>query len=127
MKKDGFNIIHKPKMNKLLLAFLLFFIGQSAIWFQTNGQFVWPWFKRNPFIVSVLFGTSISYTIIYGTKFMVEYYDGLLWPGRFIAFGSGIISFTFLTWYFLGEGITTKTIVSLVIACSLIGIQLFWK
>ncbi len=127
MKKAGLNIIHKPKMNKLLLAFLLFFIGQSAIWFQTNGQFVWPWFKKNPFIVSVLFGTSISYTIIYGTKFMVEYYDGLLWPGRFIAFGSGIISFTFLTWYFLGEGITTKTIVSLVIACSLIGIQLFWK
>ena len=114
-------------MNKLLLAFLLFFTGQAAIWFQTNGQFVWPWFKKNPFTVSVLFGTAISYILIYGTKFMVEYYDGLLWPGRFIGFGSGIISFTFLTWYFLGEGITTKTIVSLCLACSLIGIQLFWK
>jgi hypothetical protein len=114
-------------MNKLLLAFLLFFAGQAAIWFQTNGQFVWPWFKKNPFTVSVLFGTTISYILIYGTKFMVEYYEGLLWPGRFIAFGSGIISFTFLTWYFLGEGITTKTIVSLFLACSLIGIQLLWK
>jgi len=114
-------------MNKLLLAFVLFFTGQAAIWFQTNGQFVWPWFKKNPFTVSVLFGTAISYILIYGTKFMVEYYDGLLWPGRFIAFGSGIISFTFLTWYFLGEGITTKTIVSLIIACSLIGIQILWK
>mgnify|MGYP006893289943 FL=1 len=114
-------------MNKLILAFLLFFAGQAAIWFQTNGQFVWPWFKKNPFTVSVLFGTAVSYILIYGTKFMVEYYDGLLWPGRFIAFGSGIISFTFLTWYFLGEGITTKTIVSLTMACSLIGIQIFWK
>ena len=114
-------------MNKLLLAFVLFFTGQPAIWFQTNGQFVWPWFKKNPFTVSVIFGTAISYILIYGTKFMVEYYDGLLWPGRFIAFGSGIISFTFLTWYFLGEGITTKTIVSLIIACSLIGIQILWK
>ena len=28
---------------------------------------------------------------------------------------------------FLGEDITTKTIVSLFLACSLIGIQLFWK
>ena len=114
-------------MNKLLLAFLLFFLGQAAIWFQTNGQFVWPWFRKNPFAVSILFGTAISYILIYGNKVMVEYYDGLLWPGRFIAFGSGIISFTFLTWYFLGEGITTKTIVSLFMACSLIGIQLFWK
>ena len=114
-------------MNKLLLAFLLFFTGQAAIWFQTNGQFVWPWFKKNPFAVSLVMGTLISYILIYGTRFMVEHFDGLLWPGRFIAFGSGIISFTFLTWYFLGEGISTKTIVSLVVACSLIGIQILWK
>lgn len=114
-------------MNKLLFAFLLFFLGQSMIWFQTNGQFVWDWFKRNPFLVSIIFGSSISYILIYATRFVVEYYDGLLWPGRFIAFGSGIISFTFLTWYLLGEGITTKTIVSLFLAVSLIGIQLFWK
>ena len=114
-------------MNKLIAAFCLFFLGQVMIWVQTNGQFVWPWFKKNPLAVSLIMGTSISYILIYGTKFIVEYYDGLLWPGRFIGFGSGIISFTFLTWYFLGEGITLKTIVSLALACSLIGIQLFWK
>ncbi len=114
-------------MSKLLLAFLLFFVGQTMIWIQTNGQFVWEWFKKNPLLVSIIMGTSISYVLIYATKLIVEYYDGLLWPGRFIAFGSGIISFTFLTWYFLGEVITTKTIVSLFLACSLIGIQLFWK
>ena len=114
-------------MRNLIYGVLLFTIAQAIIWIQTNGQFVWPWFKKNPFTVSVLFGTVISYILIYGTRFMVEYYDGLLWPGRFIAFGSGIISFTFLTWYFLGEGITLKTVVSLFMACSLIGIQLFWK
>jgi hypothetical protein len=114
-------------MNKLIAAFCLFFLGQTMIWVQTNGQFVWPWFKKHPLAVSVLFGTTISYILIYGTRFIVEYYDGLLWPGRFIALGSGIISFTFLTWYLLGEGITLKTIVSLLLACSLIGIQLFWK
>ena len=114
-------------MRGLLYGILFYAIGQALTWFQTNGQFVWPWFKKNPFIVSLTFGTIISYILIFGTRFIVEYYDGLLWPGRFIAFGSGIISFTFLTWYFLGEGITTKTIVSLCLACSLIGIQLFWK
>ena len=114
-------------MNKFLIGFLLFFIGQAAIWFQTNGQFIWPWFKRNPLVVSLLMGTSISYVLIIATRFMVEYYGGLLWPGRFIAFGTGIISFTFLTYYFMGEVITAKTLVSLIMACSLIGIQLFWK
>jgi len=114
-------------MNKLLLSFILFFIAQSAIWFQTNGQFVWPWFKKNPFAISLVMGTSISYILIYATRLMVEHFDGLLWPGRFIAFGSGIIAFTFLTWWFLGEGITYKTVISLLIACLLIVIQLFWK
>tara|TARA_B100000900_G_C20344903_1_gene619781 strand:- start:212 stop:556 length:345 start_codon:yes stop_codon:yes gene_type:complete len=114
-------------MSKLLAAFILFFIAQTGIWIQTNGQFIWPWFKKNPFAVSIIFGTAISYIIIFGTKLIVEYYDGLLWPGRFFAFGIGIISFAFLTWYFMGEGITVKTIVSLILACTLIAIQLFWK
>jgi len=114
-------------MSKLLLGFILFFIGQSAIWFQTNGQFVWPIFKKNPFMVALVMGTSISYILIHATQFMVEHFDGLLWPGRFIAFGSGIISFTFLTWYFMGESMSPKTLFSLSIACLLIGIQLFWK
>jgi hypothetical protein len=114
-------------MSKLLIGFLLFFLGQGAVWFQTNGQFVWPWFKKNPLAVSVIMGTAISYILIYATRFMVDHFDGLLWPGRFIAFGSGIVSFTFLTWYFLGEGFTPKTAVSLIIACSLIGIQILWK
>ena len=114
-------------MHKFLIGCLLFLVDQAAIWIQTSGQFIWPWFKRNPLVVSLLMGTSISYVLIYATRFMVEYYDGLLWPGRFIAFGTGIISFTFLTYYFMGEGITVKTLVSLIMACSLIGIQMFWK
>ena len=115
-------------MNKLLLAFLLFFTGQTAIWIQTNGQFVWPWFKKNPLTVSIVFGTAISYILIYGTKFIVEYYDGLLWPGRFIGFGSGIISFTFLTWYFLGEEILTlKNVISFSLCVALMCVQFVMK
>ena len=33
-------------MNNLILAFLLYIVGQSVIWFQSNGQFIWPWFKE---------------------------------------------------------------------------------
>ena len=84
-------------MKNLVYGVLLFIVAQAIIWIQTNGQFVWPWFKKNPFLVSLTMGTVISYILIYATRFMVEYYDGLLWQGRFIAFGSGIISFTFLT------------------------------
>ena len=114
-------------MNKLLLGFALFFIGQIGIWFQTNGQFVWPWFKRNPFLVSLAGGTIISYVFIKGTWMVAEYFDGQLWPGRFIGQASGIVIFAVMTWFFLNEGINTKTTVSLILALCLFGVQIFWK
>jgi|SRR6056300_10716 hypothetical protein len=114
-------------MRNLITGSLLFVLGQSLIWFQTNGQFIWPWFKRNPFIVSLIAGTGISYIFIVATRMVSEYYDGMLWPGRFIAFGTGIIGFTFLTWYYMNEGISMKTAVSLILAVSLVSIQILWK
>jgi hypothetical protein len=114
-------------MNNLTLAIVLFTMGQSLIWIQTNGQFLWKWFDKNPLILSITFGTIISYMFIYATKFVVAHFDGLLWPGRFIGFGTGMITFVLLTWFFMGEGITTKTSISLVLATTLVAIQIFWK
>ena len=53
--------------------------------------------------------------------------DGMLWPGRLISFGGGIIVFTVLTYIIMGESITLKTIISLILACILVSIQVFWK
>jgi len=102
-------------------------LGQSLIWIQTNGQFVWPWFKKNPIFISVVFGSVISYILIYATRFVVGHFDGMLWPSRFIGFSTGIVTFAALTYIFLGEGINAKTAVSLGLALVLILIQLFWK
>ena len=96
------------------------------IWFQTNGQFVWPWAKENP-ILMALIGFPISYILIIATKYVVAGFDGLLWPGRLVGFGSGMIVMAILTYYFMGEGITTKTFVSLILATTLVFIQVFWK
>ena len=54
--------------NPLLYTFLIFFITHSAVWFQTNGQFVWSLFKDHPFILS-LFGIPIILGYILYTDF----------------------------------------------------------
>ena len=97
------------------------------IWIQTNGQFIWPWFKKNPLLVSIVTGSFISYIVIYATKLVVEHFDGLLWPGRFIGFASGMIVFAGLTWWFMNEGISMKTAISLFLAVALICVQIFVK
>ena len=111
---------------ELLYTFLPFLAVQSAVWFQTNGQFIWSWFKDHPFILS-LFGIPISLGYIWATKFAFAAFDGTLWPGRLIGFAMGIISFAILTNYYMDEGISTKVIVSLILAITLVLIQVFWK
>ena len=111
---------------ELLYTFLTFLTVQSAVWFQTNGQFIWSWFKDHPFILS-LFGIPISLGYIWATKFAFDAFDGTLWPGRLLGFAMGIISFTILTNYYMGEGISTKVIVSLILAITLVLFQVFWK
>ena len=101
-------------MSKLLLSLLLFFFGQTLIWYQTNGQFKWKWFADHPHILAAT-GFLISYLFILGTKYAVEHFDGLLWPGRFLAFGLGIVSYALLTWWLMGEGINLKTLTSLLL------------
>lgn len=114
-------------MRGLLLGVLFYLIGQILTWFQTNGQFISPWIKKNPLIVSVVGGTAISYMFIKATGLIAEYYGGLIWPGRFIGFSVGILSFAYLTWALMGEGLNLKTIVSLGLALTLIAVQIFWK
>tara|TARA_B100000287_G_C20465596_1_gene715123 strand:+ start:318 stop:656 length:339 start_codon:yes stop_codon:yes gene_type:complete len=110
---------------KLLAAMGLFFIGQTLIWFQTNGQFINTWAKHHPFLMACIFSLPISYSFIHATRLTVDYYDGLLWPGRLIGFACGMISFYLITYYMMGEGLTLKTTLTLVLAAIIILIQVF--
>jgi len=110
----------------LIYTIAIFTVTQIAVWYQTNGQFISDWFKNNPFLLS-LFGIPISYGYIYATRFSFEAFDGILWPGRLLGFALGIIFFTILTNHYMGEGITPKVVVSLILATALVCIQAFWK
>jgi|TARA_R110002096_G_scaffold105361_2_gene231941 hypothetical protein len=110
----------------LIYAVLLFLTAQSMIFFQANGQFFNEWFARNTVLLSVVGGSIISYIFITATKFSYIHFE-TVWPGRFLGFSVGIVSYAILTWIFMGEGINTKTAISLTLATSIILIQIFWK
>jgi hypothetical protein len=111
-------------MNRYLIyALLLFFIGQSCIWLQSNGQFVSDWIKKNPILISI-FGAPIAYVFIKATQYSHMYFNNL-WGGRMLGFSIGIFTFTAMTWFFVGEPITTKTLLTLLLAFGIICIQVF--
>ena len=113
-------------MNKILLAILLFCIGNILIWFQTNGQFLWKWFDRNPLFLSIVFGGAISYFFIFATKFGYQYFNGLLWPIKFVGFSVGIFTYALMTYYFMNESLSLKTIICLVLAFMIIDFLTFF-
>lgn len=114
-------------MNKhVLFAFLAFTASHIMIWYQTNGQFINKWMANNPWVVA-LFGYPISFFLILATKQAYTGFEHQLWPGRLIGFASGMIIFAALTYSHMGENVNIKTLITLVLAATIVGIQLFWK
>ena len=110
-------------LNKdVLLCIGLLFILQVIIWFQLNGQLKWEWFKDNYFLMSLM-GIPISYMLLLTTKYGFQGF-GELWPIRLMGFATGMISFPFITYWILGEGITLKTGVSILLAVVIMLLQL---
>lgn len=111
----------------LLIGIASFLVAHVLTFFQLNGQFFkTDWFRNNEFLVAAS-GVMVSFFYIWGTKYTVGGFNGLLWPPRFIGFGIGMVIYAIGVSYFFKEGINLKTWVSLGLSLILILIQVFWK
>ena len=113
-------------ISKLFTGIFWLVLAHSLVFFQLNGQFKWEWFKKNEFIVASA-GLVISFFYIWGTKYIVESFNGELWPSRFIGFSIGMVIYALGVSYFFREGITNKTLISLILCLILVIIQVFWQ
>jgi hypothetical protein len=114
---------NSSKRMLIIASLLIFFLAQAIAWIQINGQFIWPWMKDHMLAVSLL-GIPISYLLMLATNYAYVGMDGKIWPGRLLAFAMGILVFTIFTAIFLKEGMTLKTVISLILSFILIGLQL---
>jgi len=115
------------KYYELLIGIAAFVVAHILTFFQLNGQFFKiDWFRKNEIWVAAA-GIILSFFYIWGTKYTVGAFDGLLWPARFIGFGIGMIVYALGLWIFFKEGISPKTLISLILCVILISIQVLWK
>ena len=113
-------------MMDFLISLILIILGQCLTYFQSQGQFFWPWFREHPILVALL-GVPASLLFIYFAKYNAMAFGGQVWPGRVIQFCIGTIVFAVMSSLVMGEQITTKTGVCLALAMLILGIQIFWK
>ena len=119
-------ILSDIKLIPLLIGMGAFLVAHILTFFQLNGQFLYKSFQKHEWVVAAA-GVILSFFYIWGTKYTVEAFSGLLWPGRFIGFGVGMVVYAIMVSYFFNEGINLKTMTSLILATGLVCVQVFWK
>ena len=110
----------------IALSALLFTVGQLIVWIQVNGPIIWTWAKEWRWAL-MFCGVPITYLFMEATKYSVDGFQGEFWPGRFLSFVSGIFMFTLMTYLVVGESVSLKTAICLLLSLSIILIQLFCK
>ena len=108
----------------IVLAIGIFFLNNILIWYQLNSQLVWDWAKgtKSMWIMSLM-GIPISLIFWYATKIGYEGF-GNLWAVRFMGFATSMLTFPVMTWLYLGETITLKTLVTILLAFIIMLLQL---
>ena len=112
-------------INKYILITIgIFLLNNVLIWYQLNSQLVWDWAKgtKSMWIMSLL-GIPISLLFWYATK--IGYIGfGNLWAVRFMGFATSMLTFPIMTWLYLGEAITLKTALTILLSIAIMIIQI---
>lgn len=112
-----------------MIGLIFGIVAQIMTFFQLQGPLKYEWFKNNYWLV-VLMGIPTSMLFMFSVKNMILAYGGQMWPSRLIGFSIGAIVFTYFSWSIFGEPLTMKTIICLMLAVSILMVQLimrWWK
>ena len=112
-------------INKYIVyTIILFLVNNILIWYQLNSQLVWDWAKGTKSMwIMALMGIPISLLFWLATKWGYIGF-GNLWAVRFLGFATSMMTFPIMTYFYLGEAITLKTFISLVLSIVILILQL---
>jgi len=111
---------------KFLIGFSFGVLTQILTFVQLQGQFRWEWFRQHPILVSFM-GVPISLLYLGSVKYLVEHFEGQLWPSRLIGFSIGAMVFSYMAHSWFQEPFTLKTGICLFLAFCILMVQMFWK
>jgi hypothetical protein len=109
---------------KLLLTFLLLFVGCTLSWFQSSLQLFWEWWGDRQLLITLILAIPCSLMYVYATKYGYEATQSL-WSVRFLSFGISYLVFPVLTWALMDESpFTWKTITCTVLSVVIVVVQM---
>jgi len=108
----------------ILISTIVFILSQILIWYQLNSQLVWKWAEGYKSMMWMsLLGIPISMLMWYCTKWGYIGF-GSLWSVRFVGFATSMLVFPIMTYFYLGEPMTLKVILTIILAIIIMLLQL---
>ena len=101
---------------------LLLALANILNFIQIQGQFKYHWKPTNFLIASL--GIPISYCYIFAIKYLVEEFNGKMWPSRLLSFAVGILIFSAMTKWWFNESPDLKSAISLILALAIVLLRL---
>lgn len=101
-------------------------ISQIGSFLQLQGSIKYNWHEKYMWLIIVI-GIPLTWISVKSANYLVQGFNGELWPGRLIGFGVGIIIFALLSHILFKEPLTLKTIICLILGFAIILIQILWK
>lgn len=113
-------------MKNLILGVVLIALAQIGAWVQQFAQMKWPWFKDHLWVLVLGLGIPVSYLFIWGAQYL--YMDmSSVWSVRLTQFSIGMFAVLGLTYFVMGETLSLKNFICVVLATIIVLIQSFWK
>tara|TARA_Y100001970_G_scaffold223431_1_gene275080 strand:+ start:1009 stop:1353 length:345 start_codon:yes stop_codon:yes gene_type:complete len=108
----------------ILISTIVFIFSQILIWYQLNSQLVWKWAEGYKSMLWMsLLGIPISLLMWLCTKWGYIGF-GSLWAVRFVGFATSMMIFPIMTYFYLGEPMTLKVIITMLLAIIILILQL---
>ena len=111
---------------KILLATMFMTLGQIGSFMQLQGSIKYGWSEKYLWLL-LLSGIPISWLYIKSVNLYVQGFGGQIWPSRLVGFALGVVIFTILSSVLFQEHLNLKTVISLILAFTIVAIQIFWK
>ena len=108
----------------ILISTIVFIFSQILIWYQLNSQLVWKWAEGYKSMIWMsLLGIPISLLMWLCTKWGYIGF-GSLWAVRFVGFATSMLVFPIMTYFYLGEPMTLKVMITILLAIIIMILQL---
>lgn len=113
-------------MNNILLGVAYGIVGQALSFLQLQASIKYGWTEKYMWLI-LLMGVPNVWVYLQSVNHFIMAFDGSLWESRILGFCIGVTMFALMGWFMFSEPLTSKTVVSLLLALCIVLIQVLWR